>query len=282
MATLTSRTRAQGASIVTTLPAEVVRRLGIPAGQELDWRRGAAGGPLVGVLAIAADVATAFLAQLLPRGPGSLVRAAVVCALLVPSTALAIAAGVKLTFRRGRPQLGRIGLAPPQRVLSSLLLFVPAVVIATYVGIVLTVLAGLQDEPTTSIDLDGRSPGVKLYISFASVVLAPWVEELAFRGLAYSSLALRFGFWPAALISSLLWSGLHLALGVLIVFTLEGVVLCWLRRRTGSVMPGVGIHGCWNALVSGVSGGGVFAAITLGIFAFTVAAAVRGVRMMVQ
>ncbi len=34
---LTSKTRAQGASIVTTLPAEVVRRLGIPAGQELDW-----------------------------------------------------------------------------------------------------------------------------------------------------------------------------------------------------------------------------------------------------
>jgi hypothetical protein len=37
MATLSSTTRSQGASIVTTLPAEVVRRLGIPAGQRLDW-----------------------------------------------------------------------------------------------------------------------------------------------------------------------------------------------------------------------------------------------------
>lgn len=37
MSTLTSRTRAQGASIVTTLPAEVVRRLGLPPGQELHW-----------------------------------------------------------------------------------------------------------------------------------------------------------------------------------------------------------------------------------------------------
>lgn len=44
MATLTSRTRAQGASLVTTLPAEVVRRLGIPAGQELDWIEDGLGG----------------------------------------------------------------------------------------------------------------------------------------------------------------------------------------------------------------------------------------------
>ncbi|MEX0892957.1 MAG: hypothetical protein WEB88_12390 [Gemmatimonadota bacterium] len=44
MNTLTSRTRAQGASVVTTLPAEVVRRLGIPAGQELAWIEDGLGG----------------------------------------------------------------------------------------------------------------------------------------------------------------------------------------------------------------------------------------------
>lgn len=44
MGILTSRTRAQGASVVTTLPAEVVRRLGIPAGQELEWIEDGLGG----------------------------------------------------------------------------------------------------------------------------------------------------------------------------------------------------------------------------------------------
>lgn len=44
MRSLTSRTRAQGASLVTTLPAEVVRRLGIPAGQELEWIEDGMGG----------------------------------------------------------------------------------------------------------------------------------------------------------------------------------------------------------------------------------------------
>ncbi|HUF27832.1 MAG TPA: AbrB/MazE/SpoVT family DNA-binding domain-containing protein [Gemmatimonadaceae bacterium] len=44
MGVLTSRTRAQGASVVTTLPAEVVRRLGIPPGQELQWIEDGMGG----------------------------------------------------------------------------------------------------------------------------------------------------------------------------------------------------------------------------------------------
>ena len=37
MAILVSKTRAQGASVVTTLPAEVARRLAVTAGQELEW-----------------------------------------------------------------------------------------------------------------------------------------------------------------------------------------------------------------------------------------------------
>jgi len=44
MGGITSRTRAQGASVVTTVPAEVVRRLGIPAGQELEWIEDGMGG----------------------------------------------------------------------------------------------------------------------------------------------------------------------------------------------------------------------------------------------
>jgi bifunctional DNA-binding transcriptional regulator/antitoxin component of YhaV-PrlF toxin-antitoxin module len=44
MPALSSTTRAQGASLVTTVPAEVVRRLGIPPGQRLDWIEDGLGG----------------------------------------------------------------------------------------------------------------------------------------------------------------------------------------------------------------------------------------------
>ena len=44
MAVLTSRTQADGTSVITTLPAEVVRRLAIRPGQELDWIEDGMGG----------------------------------------------------------------------------------------------------------------------------------------------------------------------------------------------------------------------------------------------
>lgn len=44
MQVLLSRTRSQGASVVTTLPAEVARRLGVSPGQELEWIEDGLGG----------------------------------------------------------------------------------------------------------------------------------------------------------------------------------------------------------------------------------------------
>lgn len=44
MPILISKTRAQGASVVTTLPAEVARRLAIAPGQELEWIEDGMGG----------------------------------------------------------------------------------------------------------------------------------------------------------------------------------------------------------------------------------------------
>lgn len=44
MSTITTKTRAQGASIVTTLPAEIIRRLGIQPGDELAWTEDGLGG----------------------------------------------------------------------------------------------------------------------------------------------------------------------------------------------------------------------------------------------
>ena len=44
MSVLLSSVRSQGASVVTTLPAEVARRLGLSAGQELEWIEDGLGG----------------------------------------------------------------------------------------------------------------------------------------------------------------------------------------------------------------------------------------------
>ena len=48
--TLTSKTRAQGGSVVATLPAEVARRLAVQPGQVLYWREASPGAYLVSAL----------------------------------------------------------------------------------------------------------------------------------------------------------------------------------------------------------------------------------------
>lgn len=81
------------------------------------------------------------------------------------------------------------------------------------------------------------------------VVLAPLWEELTFRGFLLSALAqTRLGFWGAALICNILWTGLHAqygAAGIASVFT-SGLVLSWLLWRTGSIRAPVVAHGIAN------------------------------------
>lgn len=78
-------------------------------------------------------------------------------------------------------------------------------------------------------------------------IVAPFVEELAFRGVGQSLLR-PLGRWPSILLVGAafgLWHGLVEALLVLVPF---GVLLAYLRDRTDSVLPGVVVHGVFNGV----------------------------------
>jgi len=98
--------------------------------------------------------------------------------------------------------------------------------------------------------LDGLSSPYWWAVVVAAVVLAPLSEEITFRGFLLSALAKsRLGFWPAALISSALWTGLHAGYswpGLVSVF-LAGIGLSWIMLRTGSMRAVVVAHGVANA-----------------------------------
>jgi uncharacterized protein len=79
------------------------------------------------------------------------------------------------------------------------------------------------------------------------VVIAPFVEELLFRGLGQSLLTLTLGTAPAIAVVGLAfgaWHGLLVALLVLIPF---GWALAIVRARTESVYPGMVVHALFNA-----------------------------------
>lgn len=79
-------------------------------------------------------------------------------------------------------------------------------------------------------------------------IVAPLAEELLFRGLGYGLLTQFVGAWPAILVTGVAFGlahGLVLGLPVLSIF---GIALAWLRRQTGSVFPGMIVHGLFNGL----------------------------------
>ena len=86
-------------------------------------------------------------------------------------------------------------------------------------------------------------------------VVAPFVEELAFRGLGYSLLA-RFGRWAAIVLVGVLFGLAHGLVDALPFLAALGAGLAYLRSRVDSVVPGMIVHGLFNAtaLIVAVSG----------------------------
>jgi membrane protease YdiL (CAAX protease family) len=76
------------------------------------------------------------------------------------------------------------------------------------------------------------------------VIAAPVSEEVCFRGMLFGGLRRNFARIPAALVTGLIFGGLHALTGVtavppLIVF---GFVLSLLYEKTGSIVPGILLH----------------------------------------
>ncbi len=86
--------------------------------------------------------------------------------------------------------------------------------------------------------------------SLDAVVGAPVVEEIIFRGLLFGAIFSRWGFWPAAIFSSLVFASVHgyELEGSISVIT-SGIFLCWLYRRTGRLWAPMVAHGLLNGVV---------------------------------
>jgi membrane protease YdiL (CAAX protease family) len=77
--------------------------------------------------------------------------------------------------------------------------------------------------------------------------VAPFAEELLFRGLGYS-LFEPFGRWTAILTVGIAFGFYHGLVEALPELALFGCVLAWLRSRTGSVYPGMLAHATFNTI----------------------------------
>ncbi len=120
------------------------------------------------------------------------------------------------------------------------------VMVAVYAAIVNALdIGALQPESTVPFEVL-RHPMTIVLTGIAVIVTAPLSEEIFYRGLIFGGLQ-RWGFWPAALISGAVFSGVHLDPGSLIPFFIIGVVLAWLFWRRGNLWESVAFHVLFNA-----------------------------------
>jgi membrane protease YdiL (CAAX protease family) len=92
-----------------------------------------------------------------------------------------------------------------------------------------------------------RAAGASTVTVFLLVcVTPPLLEEAAFRGVILEKIRESFGVRPAAIVVSILFSILHLAMLSFIPLAALALVLAVLRLRTGSVWPAMVGHACFN------------------------------------
>jgi membrane protease YdiL (CAAX protease family) len=95
-------------------------------------------------------------------------------------------------------------------------------------------------------DASRAAPFVANFVVVA--LLAPVCEELLFRGLGFGLVSAVTGPWPGIVISGLAFGLAHGLVAALPVLALFGIILGWLRWKTGSIYPGMLVHGTFNGV----------------------------------
>lgn len=116
----------------------------------------------------------------------------------------------------------------------------------------------LGDEEDTLPDELGvdESTAALIAVAFLVTVVAPIGEEVFFRGFFFRALANWRGIWPAALITGIVFGGIHAGgspVGFLVPLGVFGVVLCLLYARTKSLYPAIVLHAINNSIAFGAS-----------------------------
>ena len=91
-----------------------------------------------------------------------------------------------------------------------------------------------------------------IWLVLVGIVLAPFVEEMFFRGFLFAGFRQRFGWKKAALLSSTFFALAHLQPAALIPTFILGYLLAYIFHKANSLWPGIILHFLVNSIGFGL------------------------------
>jgi membrane protease YdiL (CAAX protease family) len=223
-----------------------------PSGDELTARLTASKGfmgLLVGIVGVV--VASGLLAIPFALAGADLDSGGFIILGTIVQDAVMIGAAYFLTADLGSPTPRTFGLRPFR---SSALGWVFAAFVAYL--ILTTIYTVLVDPPSEQLPSGLENADQDLLLAVATgmllVVVAPFAEELFFRGFLYQAFRNSFGVLPGALLSALIFGAIHFELFKLVQLAILGVILALLFEKTQSLWPPIMLHAVNNALAFAV------------------------------
>lgn len=104
------------------------------------------------------------------------------------------------------------------------------------------------EQPQTNEFIQNTAPNLQIYSVLAIIIFPPILEETVFRGFLFPALSKRYGLVFGAIVSSAFFGLAHLQGNVTVYTFVLGLLLCFLYRRTGSIIPGMVLHMANNYL----------------------------------
>jgi membrane protease YdiL (CAAX protease family) len=150
----------------------------------------------------------------------------------------------------------QFGLRPPRVRWLWVVLAVPGTYLAFFLFDVFWAALLNVTEKEKLLETLGANEGAALLVLSAllTCVIAPIGEEMLFRGFFFRALSNWRGPWPAAVVTGLVFGGVHAGSAPavdLVPLAVLGFALCLLYRATGSLYPCIAVHALNNSIAFG-------------------------------
>ncbi len=112
-----------------------------------------------------------------------------------------------------------------------------------------------EDDIIQQLGVDDSTVAL-VAVAILVCVIAPITEEFFFRGYFFGALCNWRGIWPAAIITGIVFGGIHAGssdVAFLLPLAFFGFALCLLYARTGSLYPPIVLHAINNSIAFGAS-----------------------------